>query len=74
VWDQKKKKTGKRSQGKSKRCAPLLMPNALSGELSEYEKAREDNIKVRALLLFFHFFPVMLMQINFFASGSDFQD
>jgi hypothetical protein len=25
---------------------PLFIPDALYGELSEYEKAREDNIKV----------------------------
>jgi hypothetical protein len=47
VWAQKKT-TAKASKAKksSKRSAPLCLPNALSGELSEYEKAREDNIKV----------------------------
>jgi hypothetical protein len=47
VWGQKKT-TAKASKAKksSKRSAPLCLPNALSGELSEYEKAREDNIKV----------------------------
>jgi hypothetical protein len=50
VWGQKKT-TAKASKAKksSKRSAPLCLPNALSGELSEYEKAREDNIKVSNL-------------------------
>jgi hypothetical protein len=46
VWGQKKTAKASKAKKSSKRAAPLCLPNALSGELSEYEKAREDNIKV----------------------------
>jgi hypothetical protein len=45
VW-KPKKKPARASKGSDKRHAPLLMPGALSGELSAYEQAREENIKV----------------------------
>jgi hypothetical protein len=40
VWAKKKKTFAKASK------APLFIPNVLYGEMSEYEKAREENIKV----------------------------
>jgi hypothetical protein len=43
VWAQKKTSAKERK-------APLFIPNELYGEVSEYEKIREENIKVSSPL------------------------
>ena len=54
VWEQEKKKKVAKTAAKGKRSvggnAPFAIPGALTGELSAYEKAREENIKVPPIM------------------------
>jgi hypothetical protein len=50
VWKQAKgRKPANKGRKRSAVGQPFALPGALTGELSAYEKAREENIKVRSL-------------------------